>query len=75
MEHTVNGKSKILNECTLPVTAKRCVDRIITDLCVFDVTKNHLLNLVELAEGVTVDDVKRATECPFTVSEQIKIFK
>jgi acyl CoA:acetate/3-ketoacid CoA transferase beta subunit len=74
MEHTVNGKSKILSECTLPVTAKRCVDRIITDLCVFDV-HDHTLKLVELADGVTLDEVRSSTACPFTVAEKLSVFK
>ena len=75
MEHTINGKPKILNECTLPITAKRCVDKIITDLSVFEITKDHILRLVELAEGVTVEDVKKATGCPFIISDHIKYFK
>ena len=55
------GESKLLKECTLPLTGKGVVDRIITNLGVFDVVPGGL-KVVELAEGVTMDEVKRLTE-------------
>src|SRR5437773_4594369 len=62
MEHvTKKGEKKILNECQLPLTGVRCVDRIITDYCVLDVTKDGL-KLVELAPGVTAEQVQEMTE-------------
>ena len=62
MEHTAkDGKSKILKQCDLPLTGKACVSRIITNLCVLDVTPQGL-KLVELAPNVTLDDVIKATE-------------
>jgi 3-oxoacid CoA-transferase subunit B len=62
MEHTTrNGQPKILNACSLPLTGSRVVNRIITDLCVLDVTKAGL-QLVELAPDVTFDDVQVRTE-------------
>lgn len=65
MEHTAkNGEHKILENCSLPLTGRRCVNRIITDLCVFDVTKDGLV-LKELCEGVSVEDVAKATGCSF----------
>jgi 3-oxoacid CoA-transferase len=72
MEHTAkDGSPKILKECTLPLTGKAVVDRIITDMCVFDCDKNGLKNggltLVEIAAGTTVDDVRAATGCSFDV--------
>ncbi len=55
------GESKLLKECTLPLTGKGVVDRIITNLGVFDVVPGGL-KLVELAEGVTMEEVERLTE-------------
>ncbi|ATI42886.1 succinyl-CoA--3-ketoacid-CoA transferase [Pacificitalea manganoxidans] len=62
MDHTnKKGESKVLKECTLPLTGTGVVDRIITNLCVLDVVEGGL-KLVELAEGVTEDEVRAATE-------------
>lgn len=62
------GRSKIKKLCTLPLTGANCVSRIITNLCVFDVDRaNGVLTLVELADGVTVDEVKEKTEAEFEV--------
>jgi 3-oxoacid CoA-transferase subunit B len=70
MEHANKaGKSKILKSCTLPLTGSRCIDMVITDLCVFNVDrKNGGLRLKELAPGVTLDDVKAKTEAAFTAA-------
>ncbi len=62
MDHTnKHGASKLLKECTLPLTGKSVVDRIITDLGVFDVVEGGI-SVVELADGVSMDEVRTATE-------------
>jgi len=67
MEHVArDGTHKIVSECTLPFTGKQVVHRIITDLAVMDVTDDGLV-LRELAPGVTLEEVRAATEPDFRV--------
>lgn len=62
MDHAnKKGETKVLKTCTLPLTGKNVVDRIITDLCVMDVVPGGL-KVIELAPGVTMDEVKSMTE-------------
>ena len=70
MEHTLKGAPKLLKECTYPLTAKGAVHRIITELAVIDVTENGFL-LVEVAPGVTAEEVQAATEATLIIPEQV----
>ena len=71
MEHTAKGKPKILKKCTLPLTAAHEVDLIITEMCVMTVDKNGL-TVTEIYDGVTVEQIREATEADFTVSPDVK---
>ncbi|KAL7955896.1 hypothetical protein V8C34DRAFT_290259 [Trichoderma compactum] len=67
-----DGSSKIVQQCSLPLTGARCVSTIITDLCVFQVNREKgTLTLTELAPGVTVDGVKSKTDATFAVADEI----
>lgn len=73
MEHTAKGNApKILKKCTLPLTGKNVVNRIITELAVFDCTPNGGLVLMEHFPGVSVDEIRSKTEASFVVSETLK---
>jgi 3-oxoacid CoA-transferase len=73
MEHNAkDGTPKIRTECELPLTGKQVVDLIITDLCVFKVNKGQGLLLIELNDGVTLDEVKAKTGCEFDVDPSLQ---
>ena len=61
-----------MKQCEFPLTGRACVSRIITELAVFDVDFTEGLTLIEVAEGVTVDEVKAKTEAPFKVADHLK---
>ncbi len=71
MEHSAKGAYKIVKQCSLPLTAKGCVDHIVTDLCFLDVTDKGLV-LRELAPGVTVEEVQRQTEPTLIVPPEVR---
>ena len=72
MEHAAkDGTPKIVNECSLPLTGKSCVQRIITDLAVIDITEDGLI-LRELAPDVTVGHVRGATEPPLIEARDLR---
>ena len=79
MEHLAKGgKHKLVESCSLPLTGSRVVDRVITELGVFDFDKANpdpavLPVLSEIAPGVTVDEVREATGMQFTVAEPLKV--
>ena len=64
------GSPKILKSCSLPLTGKNCVDLIITELAVFEVSKTDGLTLIEKAAGVSVEDILAKTEADFQVRSQ-----
>jgi len=74
MEHTTKkGDPKILKECNLPLTGVRCIDMIITDLCVLQMDEEHRrYRLTELAPGVTTDEVLEKTEAEILVDAEPK---
>jgi 3-oxoacid CoA-transferase B subunit len=73
MEHTnKRGDSKVLPTCTLPLTGRRCVDLLITDLCVMEMDHHtNRFTLNELAPGVSVDEVRTKTKADFRVSPSV----
>jgi 3-oxoacid CoA-transferase subunit B len=73
MEHVnKTGEPKILNECTLPLTGKQVVHRIITDQAVIDVTELGL-KLVEVAKGYTIEDIIKSTEPALIIGDDVKL--
>ena len=71
MEHVAkDGSHKVVESCTLPLTGKAVVNRIITDLAVLDVTADGLV-LREIAHGVTVEEIREKTGAPFLVPDDL----
>ena len=74
MEHTAKGQPKLLHHCTLPLTGTAVIDLVITDLAVFSIDKagGTGMTLIELADGVTLDEIKDKTEASFKVAPDLK---
>ncbi|HEY8031183.1 MAG TPA: 3-oxoacid CoA-transferase subunit B [Methylocella sp.] len=73
MEHTAKGKPKLLHKCTLPLTGTAVIDLVITDLAVFSIDKERgEMTLIELADGVTLDEIKAKTEANYKVAPALK---
>lgn len=70
MEHEAKSQPKLLKECNLPLTGARCVDLVITDLGVFEVARHGApkMTLIELADGVSLEEIKAKTEAEFEVA-------
>jgi len=72
MNHTnKNGESKLLTECTLPLTGVNCINKVVTDMAVLSI-ENGSFHLLETAPGITVDDIKKATVGKLTISQDVK---
>ena len=73
MDHCAkDGSSKLMEECTLPLTGKNVVDMVVTDLAVFEIDPESGLTLVELAPGSSVELIKEKTGCPFTIAADLR---
>ena len=76
MEHVhVSGSLKILEQCDLPLTGKQCVDKIITDLGVFEIRHGHGLTITEIAQGASLDEIRDKTGCHVNVDENLKVME
>lgn len=72
MQHTNKaGESKLLRECTLPLTGVRCISKVVSDLGVFEVTEDGF-RCVEYAPGVTIEEIKAKTEGRLTIADDVK---
>jgi 3-oxoacid CoA-transferase B subunit len=72
MQHVnKEGKSKLLKECALPITGRKCVKKIVTELAVLDVLPEGGFKLLERAPGVSVEDIQKATEGKLLVEGEI----
>ena len=73
MDHTNKaGESKVLPDCSLPLTGKQCVDLLITDLAVFEIARGKGMTLIEVAPGVPLEEVQAKTLAAFEVSANLK---
>jgi len=71
LHNTKDGAARIVKQCSFPLTAKNCVDKIFTDLAVIDVTPKGLI-LKEVAPGWTAEEVQSLTEAPLIIADDLK---
>jgi 3-oxoacid CoA-transferase subunit B len=72
MQHvSKDGESKILNECSLPLTGVRCVSTVVTELAVLELERDKGFRLKERAPGVSVDEIRKATEAPLIIEGNV----
>lgn len=72
MQHcSKDGKSKVLNECSLPLTGVKCVSKVVTDLAVLELETGKGFHLLERAPGVSVDEIRKATEAPLIIKGDV----
>lgn len=76
MQHSAKGQPKILKKCTLPLTGVRCVDLVITELAVFQIDRHlHKMTLTEIAENVSIDEIRSQTEADFEISPTVQMIR
>ncbi len=72
MQHvSKDGESKILNQCSLPLTGIKCVSTVVTELAVLELERDKGFRLKERAPGVSVDEIKKATEAPLIIDGNV----
>ena len=72
MQHcSKDGKSKVLKECTLPLTGVKCVSTVMTDLALLELEQGKGFRLLERAPGVSVEEIRKATEAPLIVNGDV----
>ena len=74
MQTNPKGESKLLPACTLPLTGKGCIDRVVTDLGYYEI-KDGAFHLIEIAPGVTVEEVKAKTMGKLVISDNLKVME
>ncbi len=74
MQTNPKGESKLLPACTLPITGKGCIDRVVTDLGYYQI-KDGAFHLLEIAPGVTVDEIKAKTLGKLVISDSLKLME
>ena len=74
MQTNPKGESKLLSACTLPITGKGCIDRVVTDLGYYEI-KDGAFHLLEIAQGVTVEEIKAKTLGKLVISDNLKVME